>query len=341
MTQPSPPGSIGDLLDQLNTQAQGTSGSTTSLYGLGSWGKQTVDPGDLPFLSGIVATGGNTTGDAILKAFAGAAPDQVATVQHALYMAGYYPKTYNPKYGVISPTDITAFGNLVTTAGQAGQPVAGLLAQGAAYGAAAGIAAAQAKANAAKVMTVNLPNTTDLEASAVAAFQKILGKKATPEAAAAFAAQYRAMSAGVQRAANQQAYDAATAGAAAVAPTGDPTTLVGKAMTRQARKTLDAQTDNLPPVLSHELGTGQPKPTLGTPSFSDEIGGLQHLGQSLMQPSAQPGGLTQIDVESPVSPDVAALNYARNTHPNAAAANDIASAADVFFQLLFGNGLAG
>lgn len=345
---PHPPGptdSSGVGPGGITLVAPTTSGTTTggSLYGLGQWGKQTVDPGDLPFLSGIVSTGGNTTGDSIVQAFAGAAPDQVATIQHALYMAGYYPKTYAPKYGVISPTDVSAFGHLVTTAGQAGQPVAALLAQGAAYGAAAGIAAAQAKAaGKAKTVAVNLPNATDLEAAAVAAFQKELGHKASPQAAAAFAAQYRAMSAGIQRTANQQVYDA-SAGVNPDVPQGDPAKMVQHAVTTPDQRLAQSQQNNpdLGPVLAHELGTGYPVPKVPDTPFADQIGGLMKLGQKLADPGSaqqqggQQGGLTQVDVESPVSPDVAALNYARNTHPNQAAANDVAGAFDMFLSLLF------
>lgn len=321
-----------------------TTGSTsTSLYGLGQWGDQTVDPGDLPFLSSIIATGQTTTGDAIVRGFASASPGDVATIQHALLMAGYYTANYTPRYGVVGPQDVAAFGHLVTTAGQSGQPVAALLVQGAAYGAQAGIAAAQAETQgAAKVAQVRLPNATTLEAAATAAFQKELGHKAGPQEAAAFAAAYRAMSAGMQRTANQAMYDATTPDQTiAGGVVGNPQKLVERALTTPEQRLAMSQQNNpnLSPILAHELGTGHAPPEIPPASLSDQIGGLMKLGQDITDPgSAAPTGLTQIETETPVDPRTAAINYARNAHPNAAAANDVANVFDLFLNLLSGVG---
>jgi hypothetical protein len=61
------------------------------------------------------------------------------------------------------------------------------------------------------------------------------------------------------------------------------------------------------------------------------------LGQQLADPGiAQQGGLTQITTETPPDPGVAAENYARNIHPHQAAANDLASAFNLFLGLLNG-----
>lgn len=341
MTQPTPAPSSGvgpGGLTLVAPPASGSTGSNADLYGLGVWGSQTVNPGDLPFLTGIVATNGKTTGDAILKAFLSAPADQVATVQHALYMAGYYPKTFTPKWGVITPEDRSAFGQAVTIAGQSGAPVTSILTQGAAYGAAAGIAAAQAStASQARTATVNLPNTTDLEALASKAFQDALGHKASPKQAAAFAAAYRSMSAGVQRNDNQTLYNAQVG----VQPTtiqGDPEQLVRDA-------TIDPGQAGVVRVGGAHGNEGVdfvPTRTADTPkSFSGQVGGLMSLGQSIAASSAgsaQQGGLTQVTTESPVSPDVAAENYARNLHPNQAAASDVANTFQTFLGLLSGIG---
>jgi hypothetical protein len=312
----------------------GSSSSSADLYGLGVWGAQTVNPGDLPFLAGIIGQGKTTTGDAVVKAFLAAPADQVATVQHALYMAGYYPKTYIPKWGVIGPADRTAFGQAVTIAGQSGAPVTSVLEQGAEYGAEAGIAAAQASTTSqARTATVNLPNTTDLEALAIKAFQSALGHKASPKQAAAFAAAYRAMSAGVQRNANTDVYNAQV-GTNPTPIQGDPTQLVHDAAGLGTPYTYH-QGDS-ESAAEQGLRNAQPQ------GFSGQIGGLMTLGQSIAASSAagsaQQGGLTQVTTESPVSPDVAAENYARNTHPKQAAANDVANTFQTFLGLLSGIG---
>lgn len=334
---PDPNSGVGPGGLTLVAPTGGTS-SGASKYGMGQWGSATIDPGDLPFLSSIISTGQNTTGDSIVQAFAGANPQDVATIQHALLMAGYYTAKYVPTYGVIGPKDVAAFGHLVTTAGQAGESVSKLLLDGAAYGSEAGIAAAQAQK--AKVAEVRLPNTTDLEAAATAAFQQVLGHKAGPKEQAAFAAAYRAMSAGIQRTANQQMYDATDPGGA-TSGGADPTKLVENALTTPEQRLAMRQQNNpnLDPVLAHELGTGQAPPDIPNAPFSDQIGGLMHLGQQELAGSAQPTGLTQVETDTPVDPATAAANFARSQHPKSAAANDVANVFDMFLSLL--NGQAG
>jgi hypothetical protein len=338
VTQPTPTpapaptsGSFGGIT--LTVPSGGTSTSSGPSYGLGSWGGQNVDPGDLPFLADIIATGGQTTGNNVMKAFLSAPAGQVATIQHALLMGGYYSKTTTPKWGVISPEDRDAFARAITIAGQAGESISSTLESAAAYGATAGLEAAKAQTLAAKHVTVSLPNATDLESLAVKAFQATLGRKATPQEAARFAASYRAMSGGAQRAAAQAAYQAQTG----VAPvTGDPLAMVQQAITNP-----QANNPALGSKLSHELGTGgnpsQP-PLAG--SFDQQIGGLMQLGQQQVAPgSAARPGLTETVQNQQVSPDVAAENYARNTHPQAAAATDFANTFNTFLSLL--NGVSG
>lgn len=320
----------------------GTTSSGADKYGLGVWGGQPVDPGDLPFLTSIVGQGKQTNGDSILQAFLQAPSEQVATIQHALYLAGYYPKTFTPKWGVITSQDRNAFGQAITLAGQAGAPVSSLLESQASYGAAAGIAAAQANVSqsTAKTATINMPNATDLEALATKAFQDALGRKATPKEAAQFAASYRAMSAGVQRAGNQTVYDAGTPQLTPALQNADPATLVDQAV---AGTNPVQQHPDLAKLLSLGVGpdlTNQTQPA----SFSQQVGGLMQLGQQVATAqagSAQQTGLTQIPVEQPISPDVAAANYARNTHPNRAAASDLANTFNQFLNIILGSGLGG
>lgn len=340
------PQTITQLLSDLNNAAGKTSGSSAStadLFGLGTYGQQKVNPGDLPFLTDILASGGATTADAIVKAFLAASPDKVATIQHALVMAGFYPSSYTPKYGIVSPEDRDAFDKAVTLAGQSGQAVSSLLEQGAAYGASAGIAAAQSQSQQGKVATVTLPNTQNLENAAITAFQNELGRKATPKEAAAFAAAYRAMSGGMQRQQNQQTFDATNPPAPSTLQ-GNPMQIADSAMQSPAEQKALAEQNppGMNPTLAHELGTGQPAPTVPATSFSGQIGGLMGVGQQLAASqagSAAPsGGLTQLMQDSPVDPSVAAANFARNTHPQAAAANDVATTFQAFLSMLNGIG---
>jgi hypothetical protein len=348
--QPGSPPTTGDpLIDAINrataaAQVGGTS-APPDLYGLGQWQTQNVNPGDLPFLANIVGGGQQTTGEGIVKAFAQSDPSSVATIQHALFMAGYYTSDYTPKYGVVSPQDISAFGNAVTVAGQSGQPVAQLLEQGAAYGAAAGVQAAQQQARGGASGTVTLPNTATLEAEAVKAFQSELGKKATPQEAAQFAAYYRAM---------VKAQARAQTATPLPGPVGteNPADLVDEATrlhtvpmqgpiipgTTRPQVTEDGRTlvPKIGPIIPGtdrplvDRETGQP----ATAGFGEQIGGLMSLGQAVNAAvgTAQPGGITFQD--SVVDPSVAASNFARNLHPQDAAANDVANTFNMFLSLL-------
>lgn len=373
MTQPLPPEAENDPLLKAIYEAAGsanpTGQSSGSKYGLNKViAGSEVNPGDLPFLSSVIQSGKPTTAEEILKAFATAKPDQIATIQRALFMAGYYTSNYAPQYGVIRPQDVAAFGKVVTVASQSSQPVSQLLLDGAKYGAQAGLQAAQAQVQGAgrqsAVASVNLPNTQDLEALALKAFQSALGHKASPKDAARFAAYYRAHSAAVQRQANQQQYDAQNPVISDTDPLAsiDPDKAIDQATglhtqpmagpiiphTARPRITDDGQqvvpeTGPIVPGSKRPLvdrTTGEPV----EPGFDEQIGGLMTLGQAVaasqdaeQQGSAEGGGLTQYDVEAPISPDVAAENYARNTHPNEAAANDVANTFNVFLSLLAGN----
>jgi hypothetical protein len=357
-TRTAPPGPQSGTFGGITFDIPDSSTSSTpDLYSVGNWQTQQVDPGDLPFLTDIIKSGQATTGEAVVKAFAQSDPGSVATIQHALMMAGYYTGEYQPRYGVISPDDIKAFGQAVTVAGQAGMPVAQLLTQSAAYGATEGIAAAQAQVRAsASGQTTVLPNTQNLEAQAINAYQQVLGRKATDKEAARFAAAYRAMVAAHARAQSGQ-----LAGEFA---SQTPEALVGEAlgMNQDAgRPPGMGLAGNLNPNVNEgedapdlagnmnpmvNTGGGRPggapdpftdgiaqapRPGMG---FSERIAGLMSLGQSsneALAGSAQGGGGT---VDDTVDPTVAATNYARAEHPKEAAANDVANTFNMFLSLL-------
>lgn len=344
---PSPGPSGGNLtvaqeLAALNAAADGkkNTGSAKSLYGMGDWGSQTVNPGDLPVTVNTIAQGQATTGDAVVEAFAHGSPDQIATIQHALMMAGtYYPQSYTPKYGVVSQQDIAAFAEAVKTAGQAGQAVSSLLEGQAKAGATMGITAAQQQnSTKASVATVTLPNTQDLEAEAIKAFQQVLGRKATPKEAAGFAALYRGMAAGLQRAQNQQQYDATNPPVNAALAAADP-----QALTDQATSVVSHGTQLAPKPLGQSMHDTDFQPTQQTTlvnpaDFSTQVGGLMSLGQAVaaaqQTPGSAGGGLTQITQDSLPNAAVAAENYARNVNPKGAAATDTANTFNTFLSLL-------
>lgn len=343
MTQPNPTASIAngssiqDVLKSLNSEtAPSTASKSTDLFGLGDWGAQNINPGDLPTLSGLIATGGQTTGNAVVQAFASGDPGAVAQIQRALYLGGFYGQTskYVPTYGVVSAQDLTAFGDAVTLAGKTKSSVSNVLLTHAQVGTASGLAAA-AQGTTAETKSITLPNTQDLEAEAVKAFQAALGKKATPEQAAAFAASYRAMSAGMQRTANQQQYDAQQ----------------GVGLSPQQETQLQGETANVgtPPSLAPTTGVpGLPPPndqmiandTAETPDFSQQLSSLGEVAAQAQQdalPTKTATGLTQVTQESPEDPSVAAENFAQNSDPQRAGAHDIASQFNTFLSLLSGN----
>ena len=335
------------VLGSLNSQVDGGGKSSSkSLYGLGDWGSQTVNPGDLGLIVNLAQGATATTGDAIVQAFAHATLDQIATIQHALLMAGtYYPKDYTPKYGVVTQQDIAAFADAVKTAGQAGAPVADLLSQQAKAGAQLGIAAAQQQGQTSKVATVTLPNTQDLEAVAIKAFQSVLGHKATPQQAAQFAAMYRSMAAGVQRAQNQAQYDAENPQLPTALQQADPAALTAAATVSPEQQMIQQNPPNMNVLhpgggRGAQLGLGAADTTAGSPlSFTDQVGGLMTLGQAVAaaQNHGLNPGLTQITQDSLPSADVAAQNYARNTNPKGAAATDTANVFSTFLGLLSRN----
>lgn len=344
--KPSGGGSVADQLAALNAGADTSNKtSTASLYGLGDWGSQTVNPGDLGLIVNLAQGAKTTTGDAVVEAFAHASADQIATIQHALLMAGtYYPQSYTPKYGVVSQQDIAAFAQAVKTAGQAGAPVADLLANQAKAGAALGIQAAQQQGATGKVATVTLPNTQDLEAVAMKAFQAVLGKKATTQQAAQFAAYYRSMAAGAQRAANQAQYNAENPALPDALAQANPAALTDAATLSPEQQMIAQNPPNMgtfhPGGHAAQLGLGPGDTTTGSPlSFTDKVGGLMSLGQAVAaaQNHGLSPGLTQITQDSLPSADVAATNYARNTNPKGAAATDTANVFQTFLGLLSKN----
>lgn len=324
------PGGIVLTLPQATGTAKG------SKYGLGSWGAEAINPGDLPFLTSLLAEGKTPTGDDIVKAFAHANPEQIATIQHAMLMGGHYyqNKSFLPQYGIISGPDIAAFASAVQTAGKSGMAVSDLLERSAAYGAAAGVAQAQQQQQAAAKATITLPNTQDLEALATKAAQAVLGHKAKPEEIAGFAAMYRAMVAAQQRSQNQQRYDAHTPALPGALANTDPSKLVGDATTNPdiqgAQRVGGAHGDE--GVRDVKTVTpAEPMP------FSDQVGNLMSLGQAVAsaQQAGQPvTGLTQYTQDATESPDVAAENYFRNLHPDQAAGSDTANTFNVFLGLL-------
>jgi hypothetical protein len=337
MTAPPAPtgGSFGGITLQLPTTT--SSSSSSDLYGLGEWGTQYVTPGDIPFPIGV-GPKGQALGNDVIKAFAQSGPGSIAQIQRALYLGGYYSsKSYVPTYGVIKPEDIAAFGNAVTTAGQSQQPLSSVLLAGAQVGTAAGVAAARQQRVAAKsqVATVTLPNTQDLEAEAIKTFQQTLGRKATPAEAAAFAASYRAMSGGIQRANNQAQFDATTGPA------------VTGGITKGQQGALDSQISQVGQTpdahLGHQLVAGQEDPIQSAEpeSFTQQLASLGQVAAQAQSEAVPTGadatgkpGLTQLTQESPEDPSVAAENFARDEHPNQAAAKDTANVFDQFLQIL-------
>lgn len=353
MTSPSPTpaptsASIGGITLSVPSGASSGSSSSGDLYGLGAWGSQKVAVGNLPLPAQlIVGTDGTLTGDDLVKGFASADPQSIASIQRALYLGGYYSaKGYQPSYGIIKPEDVAAFGQAVTVAGQSQQPLSDVLLSGAKYGTVAGVAAARSQTTAAKaqVATITLPNQQDLEATAMQAFQQQLGRKPTAAEAAAFASSYRAMSAGMQRANNQAQYDLTTsggqtAGLTAAEAQADTNHALGVGDTIPGHPVDTSAVDALGPA---KVVPDITDPT--SPSFSQQLQSLQTVAQEVAQqalPDTTGGGLTQITQESPESPDVAAMNFARNENPNRAAAKDTATAFDSFLNILsshFGGG---
>lgn len=371
MTQPTPqpaptPAPSGGSFGGITLTVPDTkSKSQGDLYGVGQWGSQPVDAGDLPFV--ITAKGNKPTADDVIKAFAGTSdPQVIAQIQQALYLGGYYSSTYTPTWGVIKPEDVSAFGNATILAGQQGASVSSVLLQGAQYGTAAGVAAAKAAAVPASktVAEVRLPNTTDLEALAIKTAQQALGHKMNPQEAAAFAAAFRAYSAGIQRAANENMFAAQTnayeqhaaakagksgtsgqavaAGASAPpANFADPTSFdaMPPGATPVAPNFSDPTSfDALPPGATAPAG-GSAQAGAQGPSFAEQMATLGQVAaqaQSQALTGAQPT-LTQVQMETPMDPAVAAENYARNTHPDQAAAKDVSNVFSDFLSLLSGH----
>lgn len=337
------PTSVEGLLDALNNEnaPSGASSSAKDLFGLGEWSGENINPGDLPVLGSILGSGQQTTGNAIMQAFASGSPTAVAQIQRALYLGGYYSSSYTPTYGVIGPKDITAFGNAVQIAGKTKASVSTVLLNAAQYGTAAGVAAAASQGTEAKTLTVSLPNTQDLEAEAVKAFQAELGRKATPSEAAAFAASYRAMSAGVQRTANQAQYDAETgAGSITTAQAAKLQTQVssiGAPIPGQPVAPPDDQLTTHAPI-NEQLQSEQSTP--GTaPDFSQEmnsLGGVASEAQQDATPTMKSAtsGLTQDEQETPESAANAAENFAQNAAPGEAEATGLANQFDNFLSIL-------
>lgn len=334
---PAPSGLLGSILSEVGSS--GTTKAPTDLYGLGEWGTQTINPGDLPILTAIIGSGQATTGNAIMAAFAQADPASQATIQRALYLGGYYSsKTYTPTYGVIKPQDMTAFGSALVVAGKTTAPLSGVLLSGAQYGITAGVTAAQQNAKAATAK-IELPNVQTLEADAMSAFQQVLGRKATPSEAAAFAAQYRAMSAGTQRAANQALYDTKTGGLTQSQETGLQGELaqVGEPVTPGSATSAEndfpwVQGGGATPGSATSAENDQQQGFLDSqqsPYESNDFGSeMNDLGSIAQQAQAQaiPGatGLSQVTVNDPEDPTAAAENFAENADPKAAAGTDLA-----------------
>lgn len=341
-TQPKPAPSGGGTFGgiTLTVPPVGGSSSGADKYGLGVWGSQQINPGDLPVLANIIASGKTTTGDDIVKAFAGADPVTLAEMQRALYLGGFYGQSskYTPSYGVIAPEDITAFAKAVKTAGQSGQGVSALLLNQAKIGTAAGIAAAHtqlltAKAKAEKPSVIDVPASADLEAAAEQAFEQVLGRKARPHEAAAFAAAYQATVVGLQRNADSQAASlaqTATGGLTSKQATGFDTTLQGI-----------GQPPLETPQVAHGLNNGG-GPIVPVENFGEQLNDLQSLGTAVTEAaaaktpaiSAAPSSIT---VQEPPAVDVAAANFARAEHPKQAAGADLASTFDKFLSILGSN----
>lgn len=341
-TKPTPqPTTVAGLLSQLGSEVGGsTATKQKDLYDLGTWTGAKVNPGDLPLLGSIIAAGEQPTADNVVKAFASADPVSLAQMQRALYLGGWYTGKYTPSYGVISPQDVSAFAHAVVTAGQSGQSVSDLLLNHAKVGMQSGIVAAQqqlatAKAKVLAPQAINVPAEGDLEAQAQQAFENVLGRKAKPKEAAAFAAAYQAMYTGIERgniAAQAQAVGQVSGGLTAGQATGFDSQLdqVG-------------QPPNLSPQVWHGINNGEsplPSPAAG---FSDQMGELQSLGQSVAArmaartPTASTSP-TVIDQQTPEDATVAAADFARSTHPKGAARNDLEGAIGNFMNIITGMG---
>lgn len=359
IAKPAPPGSgSGGSFKgiTLNVPTTGTSSSTGDLYGLADWGQQNVNPGDLPILNALIGKGSKTTGDDIVKAFASADPTSLAEIQRALYLGGFYGQnsTYTPTYGVVSAQDVTAFGDAVKLAGQSGTSVSDLLLEHAKVGTAAGIAAAQQQFSARhtaslapKISAVTVPATGTLEAEAMNAFEKVLGRRAKPKEAAAFAAMYQSMVAGVQRAniaAEQQAVQQASGSGLSTSEAVSFGQQLANIGTPGAAPTLE---ENPPPGVPRQAWDNPQERALaeqGVSSFGQQMGQLQTLGEAVTASAAAKtpviGGrrTAVIQEQQPEDPGVAAENFARNTHPHAAARSDLGGAVDMFLQLLGSHG---
>lgn len=360
MTTPSPTPSAGTVngIPIVLPPSGGSTSSTGDLYGLADWGKQTVNPGDLPFMASLVSSNKTITGDAIVKAFASADPVAIAEVQRALYLGGFYGRTstYVPTYGQLSAEDVTAFGDAVKLAGQSAQSVSDLLLQHAKVGTLAGIDAAAQQAKVAKTVlrphAYTIPSTGDLEAEAVNAFENILGRRAKPAEAARFAAFYTAMVAGVERgniAAEQAAIDREYG-------------INAGGLSQGQQRSFAQQLDQIgkPEDVGHGAAAtpesqwwrgGLPGPLDGpntpawvqqnvTPGFGEQMGQLMSLGQAVNAAtsasggSVTPGQPNMVAEQQPEAVSVAAANFARNEHPKQAAATDMGTAIDTFMQLL-------
>jgi hypothetical protein len=369
---PSDISGLGGLARAVNSAvgAKRRSGGGTkqpNLFGLGAWAGQKVSAGNLPF-----PVAGSSAHD-ILAGAAKASAASLAQVQVALSTGGFYPKNYDlsSRLGLWDEQTRKALGTVTKLAGQSHRSVSGTLIDFARTGSTQGVEVAKQRPD--HVVTVQMPNTAELENTAQKTFEQVLGRKPTANEAEAFAATYRNMF-----------YNVTTAGALAQARAQQQAQAAADAANEQRMAAAQAQAAPPPPPARHApaappvqethpsphqsgLFSGGQSPASGISGATDMAANAaeslgqgihnlfagqhsatagphrsfrQQLHQALPEPAEappppKPPGVDLVRTESPVSPGVAAENYAERTHPTEALA---ASLADVFneFEKLIG-----
>lgn len=355
---PAPSSNPGGInLDSVVASVSGgtsSSGGSSGDYGLTSEAQgATFDITGLPDL-GTGKLSGKDLINAFLAAGTSGDPQRAATVaaiQHALYFAGYYTSSYVPTWGTAKKDDASAFAAAINdlwhaqqapTSVPGAQPItlAQWLSGQAAVGAAQGTGAKQRH-------VVSVPNPTDVASVYKKVAQQELGH--LPNAAdtqafvASFTKQY--VDAANTAAGFGQQLTAAQASLGALAPSTLPQSPVpyDNSSAGAAEFTQNQMFPGFPAenpayaggsanAAEYTQNAANP-PAVGSDTLPQSMQTLQDVinGQS-----GNPNGVST--ASGPVSVTTAAEDFARNRHPNEAAANDLGNTLNTFLKLLAGNG---
>jgi hypothetical protein len=367
MAKPDPKALAKAIADSTSAANPTSSGS---LYGLPSEAQNAqFDVSGLPGLGS-----GQMKGSDVLRAFlaAGQSPDPqvrsiAAAIQHALYYGNYYGKSSVPTFGEVSKDDADALGRALNDLYNANQAQTGgsssgqltkmgvsqFLTSQAAIGATSG-PNGPSSAVAPQVVNVRAPNAADVAATYQKVAQQLLGHRPDAADTAAFVNSYTQQYVANEKQNFQAQYNAtvqkaqvkaAATGAAPYLPSAAPSPADLMRRGEVADQNFPSGVTSTAPstpqglFLQGEIND-QNNPAPGganAPTLSDSMMSLQDVINQQSQQSQQGGGgpgFIAAGTNAPEDVGVAAENFARNQHPNEAAAGDLNSTFGTFLNLI-------